>query len=310
MTTTTTRREIFLEAASVRWGKAHCRSLTFPANTANVLAGLYLPINYMGDDLVEVNGYVWFNDMAASDPAPAGLTLITPIDVASGDSAAVVAASFQLAINTSIDPKIVKVLSVTSATAVLENKYIGAITAETDPDTTGVTNTVIVAGVGLDLGDTAEGIELAMEVSTTDINSNQKGGLVLDSIYQGSSASISMSLLELNKERFELLVGQVTGDTVTPAGGTTVTGYGESRLFQSLLNLGGQLILHPIRLAANDRSRDVIFWKSAPVPTSINYDGTAAQVMAVDFVAYLDTTKKTAINLFLRGDWTQDGLDA
>jgi hypothetical protein len=309
MTTTTTRREIYLEAASVRWGKAHCRSLLFPANTANVLAGLYLPINYMDADLGKVNGYVWFDDGVETDPAPTGLTLISAIDVVSGDSAAVVAASFKTAID-ALDPKVVKVLSVTSATAVLENKYIGAITAETDPDTTGVTNTTLVAGVGLDLGDTAEGIELAMEVSTTDINSNQKGGLVLDSIYQGSSASISMSLLELNEERFELLVGQVTGDTVTPASGTTVTGYGESRLFQSLLNLGGQLILHPIRLAANDRSRDVIFWKSAPVPTSINYDGTAAQVMAVDFVAYLDTTKKTAINLFLRGDWTQDGLDA
>lgn len=309
MATSTNRINATLEAARVKWGKQHCRTLTFPANTANALAGKYLPINYMDANLAETLGYVWFDDGVETDPAPAGLTLISAVDVTSGDTAAVVAASFKTAID-ALDPAVVKVLSIADEVVTLENKFIGAITAETDPDTTGVTRTTLVTGVGIDLGATSEGIELTMEVSTVDITSNQTGGLIADQVYQGSSASISMSLLEVTKERFDLLVGEVTGDSVTPAGGTSVTGYGESRLFQNLSGLAGQLILHPIRLANTDYSSDVVFWKCAPLPSSLNFDGTAPQVMAVDFFAYLDQSKNTAINLFTKGDWTQEGLDA
>lgn len=313
MACTTRRIDAQLEAVTARWGKAHCRTFTAVANTANVLAGLYLPINYMTPDLVEVLGYIWFDDGVAADPAPSGKTLIGAVSVTSGDSAAVVAAAMKTTLDAAVVSGSVKAFmpaTVTGAAVDLQNRFIGEITAETDADSTGITNEVEITGVGLDLGATSEAVELAFETQVVDITSNQTGGIVGSQIYIGSSANITLSLMELTKERFDLLVGEVTGDAVTPGGGTKVSGYGESRLFQSLDELGGQLILHPIRLPATDRSADVIFWKSAPKPSSLNFDGQAPQVMAVEFTAYLDQSKNTAVNLFAKGDWTQSGLDA
>lgn len=310
MSQTTKRIDAVLEAARVKWGKAHCRTITAVANTANVLAGKYLPVNYMKPDLTEVLGYVWFDDSSASDPAPSGLTLIGAVDVTSGDSAAVVAAALKVTLDAEVvgvtTAKAFKASTVSGAVVTVENKFIGAITAESDPDSTGFTRSSLVVGNGMDLGSTSDAIELSMQAQSVDITSNQTGGLIASQIYTGSSASLKMNLLEVSKERFDLLVGEVTGDSLTPAGGTKVVGYGESRLFQSLDDLGGQLILHPIRLASDDYSSDVIFWKSAPKPQTLNFDGSAPQVMAVEFTAYLDVSKDTSINLFAKGDWTQD----
>jgi hypothetical protein len=106
------------------------------------------------------------------------------------------------------------------------------------------------------------------------------------------------------------LVGSVTGDSVTPVAGTTVTGFGESRLFQSLVALGGVMILHPIRLPNTDRSNDWVFWRSAPKLNGLNFDGTAPQAMDITFEAYLDRGVNKKINLVAKGDWAQEGLDA
>jgi len=281
MAQTTKRIDAVLEAARVKWGKLHCRTLTAVANTANALAGDYIVLNFFSPNLVETRGYVWFDDGPAVDPAPTGLTLIGSVSVTSGQAAASVAT----AIKTLLDAYTVsgyKPLKVTH--------QAGAV-------------------LTIELGATSEGIELAMEAQTVDITSNQTGGIIASQIYTGSSASLSMSLLEVSKDRFDVLVGQVTGDSVTPVSGTSVVGYGESRLFQSLDSLGGQLILHPIRLPETDFSNDVIFWKSAPKPQTLNFDGTAPQTLAVEFTAYLDLSKNPKINLFAKGDWTQD-LDA
>jgi hypothetical protein len=311
MAQTTKRIDAVLEAARVKWGKLHCRTLTAVANTANALAGDYIVLNFFSPNLVETRGYVWFDDGPASDPAPSGLTLIGSVSVTSGQSSHSIASTIKALLDayTVSGYKPLKVTNLSGHVLTIENKFIGKVTPETDVSSTGFTYTTLVEGVGLDLGATSEGIELAMEAQTVDITSNQTGGIIASQIYTGSSASLSMSLLEVSKDRFDVLVGQVTGDSVTPVSGTSVVGYGESRLFQSLDSLGGQLILHPIRLPETDFSNDVIFWKSAPKPQTLNFDGTAPQTLAVEFTAYLDLSKNPKINLFAKGDWTQD-LDA
>ena len=305
------RIDATLEAARVKWGKLHCRTITAVANTANVLAGKYLPVNFFNPVLGETLGYVWFDDGLASDPAPTGRTLIGAVSVTSGDAAGVVALALQTTLGafTVSGYAPLKVISVAGAIVTVENKFIGQVSLESDLNTTGFSFETLIAGVGIDLGATSDGIELSLEAQTVDITSNQTGGIIASQIYTGSSASLSLNLLEVSKDRFDLLVGQVTGDSLTPSGGTSVTGYGESRLFQSLDSLGGQLILHPIRLVDTDYSNDVIFWKSAPKPQTLNFDGTAPQTLAVEFTAYLDLSKDKKINLFAKGDWTQD-LDA
>jgi uncharacterized protein (DUF697 family) len=307
MSCTTTRRiNATLEAAEARWGRGHCRTWTTVANTANALEDTYLDLNVIGYDFAEDLYYVWFDGGTGTDPAISGKTGIE-VTVSSGDSAAAVAAAIKTAIDTADVPCFV---SVSGDVVTIENQVQGAITAETDSGSTGFSLEVGTVGLSVELGGTSGPLELSMATEVVDIVSNQTGSIIGSQIQTGATAEITMSLIEITKERFDTLVGEVTGDAVTPMGGTKVTGYGESRLFTALDELGGQLILHPIRLPDSDKSADVVFFRSAPKPASLNFDGTAPQEMEVTFTAYLDRGYNTGINLFAKGDWTQKGLRA
>jgi hypothetical protein len=307
MSCTTTRRiNATLEAAEARWGRGHCRTWTTVDNTANALEDTYLDLNVIGYDFAEGLYYVWFNGGTGTDPAVSGKTGIE-VTISSGDSAAVVASAIKTAIDTADIPCFV---SVSGDVVTIENQVQGAITGETDSGSTGFSLEVGTVGLSVELGGTSGPLELSMATEVVDIVSNQTGSIIGSQIQTGATAEITMSLIEITKERFDTLVGEVTGDAVTPAGGTKVTGYGESRLFTALDELGGQLILHPIRLPNSDKSADVIFFRSAPKPSSLNFDGTAPQEMELVFTAYLDRGYNTGINLFAKGDWTQKGLRA
>lgn len=308
MSCTTTRRiDAQFEAAEARWGRQHCRTVTAVADSSGSLNDTYFDLNLIGYDFAEDQYYVWFNvNSLGTDPAVSGKTGIE-VPLATDASAATVAAAIKTAVDAANVPAFV---SVTGADAAITNQVQGAITAETDAGSTGFAFVVGTEGLSVELGATDGAIELSLNTETSVIQSNQTGSLAGSEIYLGSSAEISMSLIEVTKERFDTLVGEVTGDSVTPVSGTKVSGFGESRLFQALDELGGQLILHPIRLADSDKSSDVIFWSSAPLAETLNFDGTAPQALAVTFKAYLDRGQNTAINLFAKGDWTQKGLTA
>lgn len=308
MSCTTTRRiDAQLEAAEARWGKQHCRTWTTVADSSGSLNDTYLDLNLVGYDFAEDQYYVWFNvNSLGTDPSIAGKTGIE-VAVATDATASTVAAAIVSAINAADVPVIA---SSSSDVVTLTNQVQGAITAETDSGSTGFTLEVGTVGLSLELGATSGPLELSLNTETVPLTSNQSGSLIGSEVYVGSTAEITMSLIEITKERFDTLIGEVTGDSVTPGGGTKVAGFGESRLFQALDELGGQLILHPIRLPDSDKSADVIFWRSAPKIDSLNFDGSAAQEMAISFTAYLDRSYNTSINLFAKGDWTQKGLTA
>ena len=303
MSCSTTRRiDATLEAATARWGKAQCRTITTVADVADSLDGTYFDLNLIGYDFVETEYYVHFG----ADPVIAGKTAIAAT-ITSDDAASVVAAAIKTAVDAADLPCFV---TVAGDVVTIENQVQGAITAETDSGSTGFTFEVGTVGVSVELGATSGPLDLALATEVVDITSNQTGSLIGSQIFVGSNAEVSMSLIEVTKEKFDVLVGEVTGDSLTPVSGTKVTGFGESRLFQALDELGGQLILHPIRLPLADKSADVVFHKSAPKVESLNFDGSAPQELAVTFTAYLDRGFDTAINLFAKGDWTQKGLRA
>lgn len=308
MSCTNTRRvDAYFEAAELRWGRQQCRTWTTVADSAGSLNDTYLDLNVIGYDFLEDQYYVWLNvNSAGTNPAISGKTGIE-VAVATGATAAVIAAAIVTAINTADIPVFV---SSSGAVVTLTNQVQGAITAETDSGSTGFTLDVGTVGLSVELGGTDGAVEVAFNIESTTITSNQTGNIAAAEIFQGASAEISATLIEITKERFDTLLGEVTGDSVTPSGGTKVSGFGESRLYDALDDLGGQLILHPVRLAVTDKSRDLIFWRSAPKLESLSFDGTAVQSMPVVFTAYLDRSYSTAINLFARGDWTQKGLTA
>lgn len=309
----TQRSEATLEGVSLKFGRGHARDITFIDNAANVLAGKYLPVNFFDPQLVETLGYVWFDDGSAVDPAPVGLTLIGAVPAVSGELAAAIAASFKAVTDAflSVDghASFLKA-TVTADSVCLQNRFIGEVTAEADPDATGFTLAVNLAGVGIDLGLTSDAVSLSSEKQVVQIQANQTAALILDEILTGDSAKISGSFIEITKAKYDILQGIVAGDFVQLADGSKFTGAGESKLFQSLLRLGGQLILHPIRLAVTDYSEDIIFWKTAPKLNTENLDGSSVKTVDIEFIAYLDSAKKKEIRLYGKGDWTSAELDA
>ena len=295
------KTDIKLEAVNVYWGTEKCESVTFIDDVTGSLSGEYWDINTIGSDLeTETQYYVLMDNGAAVDPAPAGKTKIT-VTYTDDDDAATLAGLFAAALG-AYDLSV----SVSGDTVVYENKYIGKTSTEDYSNAPSFTFAELRASAGGSLGATAQGgTTLNMEAQSVDLVSDQTGSIVLGQIYTGSAASVEMSLIEMTKERWETVVGSVTGDVHTPSGGTRLVGYGESRLYQNLFDLGGKLILHPIRLPNTDRTEDVVFWRSAPLPSSIAYSGQDISGMEISFVAYNDKSKPSEISLFAQGDWDQ-----
>lgn len=296
------KTDIKLEAVNVFWGTEQCTTVTFVDDVAGSLTDEYFDINVIGSDLeTETQYYVNLEGSGLfSDPnQTSGKTKIS-LSYTDGDDAATLAGLLATAL-AAIDVN----ATATGDSVTIENKYIGKTTTEDYSGAPSLTFVVDQASKGGSLGATAQGgSTLNMEAQSVDLVSDQTGSIILGQIYTGSAASIDMSLIEMTKERWETVVGSVTGDTHTPSGGTRLVGYGESRLYQNLFDLGGKLILRPISKGA-DKSEDVIFWKSAPLPSSISYSGQDIQGMEVSFVAYNDKSKPDAISLFAQGDWDQ-----
>jgi hypothetical protein len=292
---------IFLEAATIKWGAENLVCVT-PDDTNT--GGEYWLLSSPTTDY-----YVWtdIND-ASVDPAVAGRTGVevdVPTSYTVSDYITAVIAALEAVVESG-DPVFRVAASSDGLSFSVENVDIGEPNAAAADGDTGWTIETDKAGFGGDLGRTKEGIEVAQEVTLFDVTANQTGPQLLDQIIQGTNASLTASFLELTLERLKNIIGNGFGDVFTPGGGTDLVGFGTSKNFTSSFNTGGKLILHPVRLAESDRSRDVVFHKTVPVPESLNYDGTDTQALACSFNALVDETKRAEISVYSIGDWKQD----
>lgn len=301
----TSGSSFLLSAANVSWGRRELSSVEV-TQTAVALDGLYFEIDAPASNFATSTPYyVWFNlDAGGSDPLVAGRTAI-PIAVVTGDTAVQVAVKLQTAMEAHASFRAV-ICEDAPATVQIESNFKGPVTDEVGAGDTACVVSRLLEGLGGDLGKTSGGVEVTMEVSSVSILSDQSGAVPLDEVFTGSTVEVTVSLLEMTPARWETVVGSVVGDKFTPSGGTQLVGFGESRLYSSFFDLGGELVLHPTRYAASDRSRDITIWKSVPKPASINFSGEEPQLMEVTFTGLADRALETAINLMAFGDSEQD----
>lgn len=284
---------IILEPCDVYIGRREKTTVLCVADSSGSLNNLYFTLGTAGN--ATATHYVWLNvNSAGTDPAPTGLTGIE-VAVATDASAATVAAAVQAAVE-AIDGFNTKV---SSATVTIENAEIGLGMAD-DAGSTGFTITQVVEGSKSDLGGTSGGITLSPEVSKVEVKADQTGEQLLDEINNGVNATIAMSLSEVTADKWSTIVGQITGDETTPASGTKVVGFGESKRFTNLTSYSFELVLKPSN--SSDDLRNITFWKTTCTPSSVNFSGSDLQVMEVEFKAYRDTTRNTAVNLMAFGD--------
>jgi hypothetical protein len=298
----TNTSEIKLEAVRAFWGTKYCREITFIDDVAGSLQGKYLILNTINANLEPVSVYIVTTD---------GPTFTGQIQEAltfdDDDDAYIIAEAFKLLIDTELSDYFVAELNTEGNGVNLKNKFIGGTSGDSGTlVTAGVVINDHIKGIGGELGRTAQGgSTVSLETQTVEIKADQTGEIILDDIAVGSSVSVEMGLIEVSKERLETIIGSVAGDKFSPEVGTDLVGFGESKLYQSLANLGGTLILHPIRLPMSNKSFDVVIHKCAPIPNDINYSGSDQQVLNVTFKAYLDKSVNEKVNLIAWGDWSK-----
>jgi hypothetical protein len=254
--------------------------------------------------------YVYMTvDGAGADPAPAGrlpilVALPVAYTVADFNSAFVTAVE---AIQESGDNVFRAKVSSDALSVSVETVDVGApLLALADVDS-GFTLETDKEGFSEALGKTSEAITVSFSSSELTVTSDQTGAeTALDVIITGTGATLSASFIELSEDKLDAIIAKGYGDSYTPTSGTKLLGFGTSKNFQSALDIGGRLILHPLRLAATDRSSDVVFHKTLPKPSEINYSGTDIQALSVEFTAIIDETKRPEINIYSIGDWKQD----
>lgn len=92
--------------------------------------------------------------------------------------------------------------------------------------------------------------------------------------------------------------------TVTTPGSSTLSGWGKSKDFQSMLADSAKLVLHPIVNAADDYTGDTAFWKAYPMLNSIVKSGENPQMVELTFKIFPDSSQDDAVRLMAYGDHT------
>ncbi|MDH3324065.1 MAG: hypothetical protein OEL89_00340 [Candidatus Peregrinibacteria bacterium] len=282
-----------LDAANVSFGKRTKTLVTAVADVADSLDGTYFTVS-----TPTVDYYVWFDGVAAADPAPASKTGIA-IAYTTGATAITLAGL----IKTAMEAVNFWVLDNGDGSFYIEPKKVGIAVGAVDVDC-GFTFVSSAVGFGGDLGRTSDGISVEFSKSYFDLKANQSGEALLGQVKTGESVSVSMNLIEMSKQRWADVVGNGAGDKVTPAGGTEVVGGGTSKDYLNMFDYAGELELTPINTP--DGSRNFVIWKALPDPSSYSFSGTDLSTMSVSFSGYIDESKDAKVSLYAFGDVSQD----
>ena len=293
---------IKVEPMDITWEIEEQTQIQLVADVADSLDGTYFTLATGGSETA--THYVWYDGVAAADPAPAGLTAV-PVAYTTGDSASTLAGLTATAID-----------GVSGLGAVDNGDGTVTVTADTagltfdtaDVDT-GFTMVKCQDGGTTTLGLLDGDIEVAFEQSLLDITAHQTGTTLRGQLLQGLSAEVSLTLKETDKAKLkEVFSTGGPGGTYTGASSDELFGWGSSKQGQNTFTQGRRLTMHPVRLAAGDKGDDFVFWKTYPMPESLTFSGENAEVVSVTFKAYIDENKPSGISLWAQGNWDQTDL--
>jgi hypothetical protein len=279
----------------MKWyfGKRQCRTITFKEDDSDF--GKTFQINVIDINYKEKKYVVFLDDGISPDPSiPSGSTLIS-VSVSAGDTGNDKA----IAVESALASEGVQVKTmVEDAVLEFQNFFIGKISAEVAQ--TPLVLSVNELGFGGYIGQTGES-ELTTTVEVVQLLDDAQGTVVQDEIITGYQAEISIPLREMTTQRWQDLIGEVTGNNIV-LDSEEITGWGTKKLYQSMFNYSGRLVGHPVRNPATTISEDIVMLNTAPKMESINFSGAAIQEATFLFTAYKDANAAEEINLVARGD--------
>lgn len=288
---------IRIEPVNVSWEIEQQTCVETVADVSSSLNNKYFTIRSSAD----AKFHVWYNVAAAGvDPAPANSTGI-PVAISANASASAVATATQVAVDANANFK----ASLYDATNVIITAMTPAdVTDSVDFNTTFEIETIQEGGI-IDLGLLDGDVEVSFEEQTFEVFAHQTGTTLRADLRQGVSAEVSLTLKESHNTLRKEIFAKASGGMHTPSGGTEVFGWGNSRQGLNTVVQSRRLVMHPVALVSGDKSRDLCFWKSYPMPESLTFSGENPEMISVTFKSYLDDTKPSGINLFGFGDWSQ-----
>jgi len=281
---------IRIEPVDVTWEIEQQDCVQTIADSGGALAGTYF---LLGSDY-----YVWLNDNVAVDPAPLGRTGISAT-LTADDTAATIAGNIASAVDADAG---------FNASASADLVTITRVGTEEQPAAedvdTGFTFTETQESGALDLGLLSGNVDSSFEEQLLDITAHQTGTTILSSLRQGVSATITLTMQEATVAKLKDLFSKTGGGAHTPVSGTELYGWGTSRQGDNVIPQSRRLNLHPVNAGA-DFSRDLTFWKSYPLPSTLVISGEEAKTVEVEWRIFLDDSKPAEISYFAFGDYTQ-----
>jgi hypothetical protein len=307
--TETKRSEQKLDACDAYFGERHCRIIEC-ADDQEVggINNYKFDLNGV-DENYEEKKYVIFltSDSEPVEPVIAADQTLVTVEFDAFDDMAeegVTASDIAALIKTAVDALNIFKTERNGGVLHIRNKFLGVIAVET--------NTAALfdfevgkLGFGGSLGAFAPGgASLTTETIVEQVFADQTGEILLDEIIKGQNVSLEVTLAEMTQDRWESLVGNVSGSNLT-VNAKKLTGYGTGKLFQSKFQFAGMLVLHPIALPKSNRSSDYVIHKTAPDMSSINFSGSELQGAEFVFNAYQDKSVDSKVDLFVKGDYTE-----
>lgn len=284
---------IVISPMNLFWRIEAIHQFEMVADVADSLDGTYFTV--MGTH------YVWFDGVAAADPAPAGLTAV-PIAYTTGDSADTLAGL----VNTALDALGDFGSAVSGAVVTVTAAAVGEKDDSADVDA-GVTVTICRKGKDFDLGLIEGEPSLNVEPDVLDVPAQQKGIVPVTSIIRGTNASAEITMLETPKSNLEEFY-KIYGGSFTPGAGTKVFGIGTAAIGKNLLVDAARLEMVPVNVLSDELSYNVNIMLTAPVPGTLLFSGENVRTMTVTFKSYPDDSKDSRVDTVLIGDASQAGI--
>lgn len=298
-----TKENVKVEPMNVTWGEdtPQVQTITCIADVADALDGDYF---FIYTALNAIKYHVWFNTSggAAVDPAPGGSTAVV-VALTTGDTASAVATAVASALDglagfvATANGPIVTVTNASAGYASQAHEGVGtgfsfALTTEGDT----------AADVGYIDGDT----EFLPEENLLEVTAQQTGSNVLTEIRTGKSVELTLNFQETSSAQLRKLFRQGGGSFVPAgAGGTEVTGMGTYKDFTQTTGQAKKVTLHPVRLAAADKSEDFTIMLGYPKLDSLAFSGENKMVVPLTFKCYPKTTLNSRVQYFAYGDGSQ-----
>lgn len=295
---------IRIEPVDVYWQIEEQECWDFTNATAAGFGGKYVTAyNAAGDGF-----YFWGDENNTDvDPAPGGGLTGVSVEYGAGATAAAIATAFAAAIGgtTGFDATADGLIVTSVRTAV------GSATDSTEGDAGAfISLTKTQDGKDVYLGLLSGDVVVTTEEATLELVAHQTGTTVRADLRQGVNATVALTIQESDNGLRKSLYTGSAGGSFTPGGGTEVFGWGSLKQGLSTITDAARLIMHPVALDAADKSRDLCFWKSYPLISTLTFSGENPETMEVEFKCYLDDHKPEGVNLFAFGDHTQSGITA